>query len=285
MRLHVEPILHRSCSEAEVEAEARDEYVVAKGRIADAVFDRLIMEFKRPGVLSRTRTRDEATVQLRAYLEGLAKKERRKRLAGVVFDGERFVFMRFRTGRITVEPPCTADRATLEKLLRWLAGLSSGIALTAENLAKDFSVEQPRTQAAIGALYRAITENVLSEPQGMVAKLFEQWRLFFSEAIDYREAFGGRKLEPLRKWVARAGIAVDTPEEAERFFFALHTYFALLVKLIAWLALSRHLGPKVGVPLFSTLVELSPQELREKLGEMEQGGIFRAYGIEKPPRR
>jgi len=114
----------------------------------------------------------------------------------------------------------------------------------------------------------------------MVGKLFQQWRLFFSEAIDYREAFGGRKLEPLKKWVAKAGITVETPEEAERFFFALHTYFALLVKLIAWLALSRHLGPKVGVPLFSTLQGLSSEELRERLREMERGGIFRAYGIE-----
>jgi len=80
--------------------------------------------------------------------------------------------------------------------------------------------------------------------------------------------------------VEKCGITVDTPEEAERFFFALHTYFALLVKLIAWLALSRHLGPKVGVPLFSTLQELPSEELRERLREMEQGGIFRAYGIE-----
>ncbi len=280
LRHRVEPVLAQFCAVVGVSQAIRDEYLVAQGKIADAVFDRLVVEFKRPGVLSTPRTRQEAVEQLKGYLEGLAKKERRKRLAGVVFDGEKLVFLRFRSGHITVEPPCPADRATLEKLLRWLAGLSSGIALTAENLAKDFSVEQPRTQAAIGALYRAVSENVLSEPQGMVAKLFEQWRLFFSEAIDYREAFGGRKLEPLRKWVAKARIAVDTPEEAERFFFALHTYFALLVKLIAWLALSRHLGPKVGVPLFSTLAELSPQELREKLGEMEQGGIFRAYGIE-----
>jgi len=162
-----------------------------------------------------------------------------------------------------------------------LAGLSSGTALTAENLSHDFSIDQPRTQAIIGALYRALTERLLSEPTGMVAKLFEQWRLFFSETIDYKEAFGGgRKLEPLRKWVAKAGITVDTPEEAERFFFALHTYFALLVKLIAWLTLSQHLGPKVGVPLFTTLETLSSRELREKLGEMEQGGIFRHFGIE-----
>ena len=280
LRHHVEPILREFCAEVGVTQEVRDEYVVAKGKITDAVFDRLIVEFKRPGLLSSPRTRAEAIDQLRGYLEALAKKERRKRLAGVVFDGEKLVFIRFRAGHISVEPLAPADRGALEKLFRWLAGLSSGTALTAENLARDFSVDQGRTRAAIGTLYQALTESLLTEPEGMVAKLFQQWRLFFSEAIDYREAFGGRKLEPLRKWVAKAGITVDTPEEAERFFFALHTYFALLVKLIAWLALSRHLGPKVGVPLFSTLQGLPSEELRERLREMERGGIFRAFGIE-----
>ncbi|RLF25042.1 MAG: SAM-dependent DNA methyltransferase [Thermoplasmata archaeon] len=114
----------------------------------------------------------------------------------------------------------------------------------------------------------------------MVGKLFSQWKLFFSEAIDYKEAFGGRKLEPLKKWVAKAGITVETSEEAERFFFALHTYFALLVKLIGWLALSRHLGPRVGAPLFNELLDSSSPELNERLREMERGGIFRAFGIE-----
>ncbi|MCD5408192.1 SAM-dependent DNA methyltransferase [Candidatus Bipolaricaulota bacterium] len=280
LRLRVEPILAEFCEKVEVSQEVRDEFVVAKGKIADAVFDRLVVEFKRPGILSRTRTREDAIAQLRDYLEGLTKKERRRRLAGVAFDGEKLLFMRFRGGRILLEPPCPVSQDTLKKFLHWLAGLSSGAALTAENLAHDFSVDQPRTRAAIGTLYDALTDSLLGKPEGMVAKLFEQWRLFFSEAIDYKEAFGGRKLEPLKKWVAKAGITVEIPEEAERFFFALHTYFALLVKLVAWLALSRHLGPKVGAPLFSTLLDLPSEELKEKLHHMERGGIFRDFGIE-----
>ena len=280
LRHHVEPILREFCAEVGVTQEVRDEYVVAQGKITDAVFDRLIVEFKRPGLLSSPRTRAEAIDQLRGYLEALAKKEGRKRLAGVVFDGEKLVFIRFRAGHISVEPLAPADRGALEKLFRWLAGLSSGTALTAENLARDFSVDQDRTRKAIGTLYQALTESLLTEPEGMVGKLFEQWRLFFSEAIDYKEAFGGRKLEPLRKWVTKAGITVATPEEAERFFFSLHTYFALLVKLIAWLALSRHLGPRLGTPLFGELLGLSTDELRDRLHAMERGGIFRDFGVE-----
>ena len=99
LRHRVEPVLAEFCGEVGVTPEVRDEYIVAKGKIADAVFDRLVVEFKRPGVLSSSRTRAEAIEQLRGYLEGLAKKERRKRLAGVVFDGEHLVFLRFRAGQ------------------------------------------------------------------------------------------------------------------------------------------------------------------------------------------
>jgi len=280
LRHHIEPVLSEFCTAVGVDPQVRDEYIVATGQIADAVFDRLVIEFKRPGVLSKARSQSEAISQLVGYVEALAKRERRARLAGAVFDGERLVFVRYRRGHISVEPVVPVTQESLQKLLHWLVGLSSGTALNAEFLSRDFSLDQSRTQAAIGALYNVLTGAVLSDPEGMVGKLFSQWKLFFSEAIDYKEAFGGRKLEPLKKWVAKARITVETSEEAERFFFALHTYFALLVKLIGWLALSRHLGPKVGAPLFSELLDSSSSELNERLHEMERGGIFRAFGIE-----
>ena len=113
----------------------------------------------------------------------------------------------------------------------------------------------------------------------MVARLFGQWRLFFSESVDYAEAFGGRKLEPLRRWVRRAGIDVASAGEAEQFFFCLHTYFALLVKLLGWLAVSKHLAVRLGAPAFGELVGADPETLRRRLSELESGGIFRAYGI------
>jgi len=60
LRHRVEPILSEFCVKVGVDPEVRDEYVVAQGKIADAVFDRLVVEFKRPGVLSQTGTRGEA---------------------------------------------------------------------------------------------------------------------------------------------------------------------------------------------------------------------------------
>ncbi|MCR4398465.1 MAG: SAM-dependent DNA methyltransferase [Firmicutes bacterium] len=250
---------------------------------ADAVFNRLVIEYERPGALGDRlshRGTSHAVGQVKGYISELARRHRHEmtRVAGIAFDGYHLVFARYREGRFDPEPPVPVNRYSLERFLTWLASLSSGAALTSENLNRDFSIEQLRTRNILRGLFKVL-QLALRTPDGMVAKLFEQWRLFFSEAIDYSEAFGGRKLEPLRKWVRKAGIEVGSAAEAEQFFFVLHTYFALLVKLLAWLALYRHLGVKLGGPSFGSLATADSKTLRRHLQEMESGGIFRAYSL------
>ncbi len=278
----VEPFLDQFCEEIGVNPLVHVEYTLATGR-ADAIFNRFVIEYERPGVLRESlynRATDHAVGQVKDYISGLAKRERHKlqRLAGVAFDGHYLIFVRFVNKQWSIEPPIDVNEYSLDRFLTWLAGLSSGIALTAEKLNQDFSIEQLRTQNILRSLSKSL-DSVLSDPGGIVPKLFEQWRLLFSESIDYSETFGGRKLELLRKWVRKAGIDVKTPNETERFFFALHTYFALLVKFLAWLALSRHLAVKLGAPSFSELFTADSETLQHRLREMESGGIFRAYGI------
>ncbi|HRU21936.1 MAG TPA: SAM-dependent DNA methyltransferase, partial [Candidatus Bipolaricaulis sp.] len=279
LRHRVQPVLQGFAAAIGLTAHERDEYVVAEGTRADAIFGRLVIEFKRPGSLAAPRALTDARDQVAQYMHSIAKQEGHPRLGGVVFDGHHLAFVRLRDGRVAFEPLRPAEEPALADLLWWLAGLT-GTALTAENLARDFGTDHPRSREAIAALDSALTRAVLTDPEGMVAKLFQQWKLFFSEAIDYQEAFGGRKLGPLKEWAAKAGLEIGTPDEAERFFFALHTYFALLVKLIAWLALSRHLGPRVGAPLFEELDRASSSALLAHLRKMEQGGVFREFGIE-----
>ena len=281
-RRYIDPLLEEFCDEIGVHPLPQAEYTVATGR-ADAVFNRLVIEYERPGVLKKSQ--DQATRhaidQVKNYITGLSRKERHRmdRLGGVVFDGRFLIFVRFVDGQWTEEPPLEVNTHSLERFLTWLSGLSSGLALTAERLEEDFSIEQLRTQNILRSLYQALVQALASCERTAAFLLFEQWRMFFSEAIDYSEAFGGRKLEPLKKWVRKAGITIESPEEAERFFFVLHTYFALLVKFLAWLAVSRHLGVKMGSPSFETLVSADAETLRSHLEKMESGGIFRDYGI------
>ncbi|MEM3490224.1 MAG: DNA methyltransferase, partial [Nitrososphaerota archaeon] len=281
-RQHIEYLLSEFCKQAGLTPWVRVEYTLATGR-ADTVFNRLIIEYKRPGTLSHKLSHSttlHAVEQVKKYILDLAKQQHHEltRIAGVVLDGEYIIFVRYYNGNFAVEDPVPITLNALERLLTWLVSLTSGIALTAENLNRDFSIEQSRVQNILRALTQGLNISLNISSQ-MVRNLFEQWKLFFSEVIDYSEAFGGRKLETLNKWVRKAHLEIHSPEEAKRFFFVLHTYFALLVKLIAWLTLSRHFAAKLGVPSFGELVTADSETLQRRLTEMESGGIFRTFGI------
>ncbi|MEN3027394.1 MAG: DUF559 domain-containing protein [Chlorobiota bacterium] len=278
-RQPIDRLLDDFCQEAGLTPLARAELTLATGR-ADAVFNRFVIEYERPGMLSGSLSHsatERSVKQVKDYITGLAKRQKQEinRIAGVAFDGHYLVFVRYREGDFIVEAPTPVTQSSLERFLRWLASLASGIALTAENLNRDFSIQQLRTQTILRALAEGL-RNSLEQGNGMVENLFKQWQLFFSQSIDYSEAFGGRKLDALQQFARRAGLA---SVDAEQFFFCLHTSFALLVKFIAWLALSRHLAVKLGAPSFGELVTADSETLRRRLAEMESGGIFRHYGI------
>jgi SAM-dependent methyltransferase len=281
-RRRIEPLLDEFCEKAGLKLEPRAEYTLATGR-PDAVFNRLVIEYKRPGTLNGNLSHSatqKALKKIKDYIVGLAEMENLQRILGIVFDGRFLIFVRYRAGEFVIERPSPVTRGALERFLRWLAiTASSGKALTAENLNRDFSIEQPWTQNILQALTKGL-KSALNRDQAInnpVKNLYEQWREFFSQSIDYSEAFGGRKLESLKEWVSKAGLTVNTPEEAERFFFALHTYFALLVKLIAWLTLSRHMV-KLVVPTFGELISADSDTLHQRLRELEEGDIFRTFG-------
>jgi len=286
-RRRVDNLLESFCCEAGIDAPAHTEYTLARGR-ADAVFNRLIIEYKQPGRLGDSLEHREtkiAVAQLKKYLTDLAKKERYElaRLAGVVFDGRYLVFVRYREGNFTVEHPVPATKESLQRLFAWLASTASGIALTPENLTRDFGIEQLRTQAILRALYDGLTAALQPDANGnptnpMVNNLFRQWQVFFSQSIDYSEAFGGRKLQQLQKWARKAGIDIKSADEAERLFFVMHTHFALLAKLLGYLAVSRLLAPGFGAsPLGSWLGDSNT--LQQRLHDLESGGVFRQLGI------
>jgi SAM-dependent methyltransferase len=280
-RHELEPLLDEFCREVGVSPIPQVEYTLATGR-ADAVFNRLVIEYEHPGVIEKIpgKQTEHSILQVKNYMEGIAEKERHRltRLAGIVFDGVFVIFVRYMGEEWIIEKPVEATSNSIERMLTWLASLSSGIALTSENLTEDFSIEQPRTQEILSALYDSLDKS-LRKKDSLVSKLFEQWKTFFSESIDYSEAFGGEKLKDVHKWVRKGGIQVKTGEDAERFFFALHTYFALLAKFLGWLALSRELALKIGAPSFGELVTADSSSLRDQLEEMEHGGIFRKFGV------
>ena len=123
------------------------------------------------------------------------------------------------------------------------------------------------------ALYTALHRSKIP----LVDKLYEQWRLFFSEATDFREwAVRLNRKKEFHSFVK--GMGLDPRySEAPRVFFALHTYYALLIKLVASMAAARFAGGD-STPLAS-LAAKEGDDLRRAFADLERGGLFREYGI------
>ncbi len=257
----------------------RDEYHVARGNV-DSLYNRLVLEYKRPGVLrafNAASPNRRAIDQVKGYVEDVAVRDRREahRLAGVVTDGFHLIFVR-RVGEGWSEDEATpVNASSAELLLRLLFSLAVGVALIPENLVEDFGPRQWRAKTAVRGIYRAFASN----RSPLVPKLFEQWRLFFSEATDYRSWAERIESKPeFREFVGSLWTREEIRHlEPASVFFVLHTYYALLIKLVASLAAARFADGDTS-PL-GDLAGKEGDELREALAELERGGLFRQYGI------
>jgi len=160
----------------------RDERQLANGR-ADTVFNRLILEYKKPGVIKPDNVKNRQLIaQVQGYIEDLAKEERwkKERLLGVAFDGNYFLFIR-KVGRWIEEEPIPVSVESVERFLLTLEKLTTKAALVPDNLIRDFAVGAGSlnyiASNAIKSFYFALTENVDSKTK----VFFEQWSLQFAE--------------------------------------------------------------------------------------------------------
>ena len=122
---------------------------------------------------------------MKDYILDVAKKERREahRLAGIAIDGFYLIFVRRVGEGWIVDDPIEVTPYSTERFLRLLFSLSVGAALVPENLVDDFGPQKfTSPSCCTSALCRTYT---CKHP--LVAKLFDQWQLFFSEVTDYKE--------------------------------------------------------------------------------------------------
>ena len=257
----------------------REEYTLATGR-ADAVYNRLIIEYEAPGSLradTRHRHTAHAIKQAQDYIEGVAKKERhdKERLLGAAFDGGYLIFVRFVEGAWRIEPPLEWNQHAAEQLLKSIVSLASGRALIPENLVEDFSAQNLYSQRVTRALYHALE----GHQDDLIGALFRQWQLFFAEVSGYQEATARLRNKPeLQRFARGMGLRPETTDPP-RLFFAIHTYFSFLAKAIARLVLERHAEGGWGTTPLAVLANLDGESLHCELERLEDGGIFRTLGL------
>jgi SAM-dependent methyltransferase len=258
----------------DLELDLREEYTLINGR-ADAVYNRFVIEYEPPGSLrdrNSLRPNAHAIQQVKQYLEELSEVERHKlkRLAGVATDGHYYIFVRFRDGHWHVDDALPVTPASTERFLRYLTSLSTELALTPDNLLRDFGEGTGVATRCVGTLYALLSE--AEHPK--VRKLFDQWQLQFSEVCGWESQSSRLDVPAL---ASNFGVSVEEPDPL-LLFFSIHTYYATFIKLLAVQIASYYAFPRLGTGLHQ-VASYASERLHSYLEKMERGGVFTDFGV------
>ena len=206
----------------------RYEYTFVSGGRADALYGHVIIEYKAPGKLSAQRDIAVAKEQVIRYITKEAEVENNyKNFLGIVIS-DRIAFVRYDsiTKQWLLRGPYVLSRETVVKLIEALRGLRRK-KLGVEELLADFG-KNPKigmmsslAQKAVGVLYNKL----VNSRNLRVKMLFEDWKRLFSQATGYSPS----KLKGLEKEYGLSAKNIDY----DALLFAIHTYYALIMKLLA----------------------------------------------------
>jgi hypothetical protein len=264
--------------EADVKLHGRHEFTVASGRV-DSVYDRVIIEYKNPSdpgarigpkAESPGSKKVVAQIKKRFYDMRTEHGQPLNTLFGVGLDGNYFIFVRFRDDKWQVQDPVEVNRHSAERFLWALFNLGQkGKPFSPDYLAGDFGAEAKLAQDGVRTLYEAICET--ESPKART--FFSQWKILFGEVCGYNVESTSDKLKKLADsyQVARKGL------QPAELLFALHTYYALFMKLLAneMVAFFHRLTS----PLESLMRAGTSANLRRELEKIESGGVFQHFNI------
>ncbi len=275
------------------------------GGSSDAVYGHAVIEYKRPGLLSRKRDLERAVEELERYLQGEAAREKGdreralRRIIGIGLDGQSIFFLRYRGDRTRqdapepllprVQPPLfpleeptgsfqrlgpyPITEETIGQFLIYLRALRRP-PLTPEALADEFGPKGGVARKMVATLYGRLLDALKpNNPYPKASTFFAEWDRIFGIVYGQDIAKARQDSSELAKLYGLTGT-----EELKPLLFAVHTYYALLMKLLAAELASLQSGSLVS-SLVADLPALSGRELRDKFTELEDGGLFARLGI------
>lgn len=269
-----EKILEKFAANFDIQLNLQRERTLINGR-ADAVYNRFVIEYEPPRSLTKSnnhRNNKHAIEQVQNYMAGLERLDRQKkeRLAGVALDGSYYIFIRYKDDHWHIDDPIPVNSHSTEIFLRYLLALSTELALTPENLVRDFGENSNVARRVVPALYKAIS----STNNKKADVLFRQWLHQFREVSGYDPE--GSQLNA--RDLGRLYAVKDKNIDLEKLFFSIHTYYAAFIKLLALQVAYYYLMPKMGSGLRGAANE-TEENLCKFLQNMERGGLFAELGI------
>jgi hypothetical protein len=254
--------------------EGHQNVTIATGR-ADSVYGSVIVEYKRPGTLSPNKEAapNKAVIdQLKRRFYDMNREEHRnwRSMFGVGTDGKYFIFLRFRDDKWTDQEPLEVNRYSTERFLWALYNLGQkGKSYQPEYLHGDFGSESPIAQEGV----RTLCEEIQATDNPRAQVFFNQWKILFGEVCGYDVENLSDKLKKLAEFYHVKG----KPQPAA-LLFAVHTYYAILIKLLAAETVS-FFNPWMTRQVERLQSATTRTKLRRELEELERGGVFHTLGI------
>lgn len=282
LRIGFEKILDPILKSVGIESKPRYERLSAKAKTIysgrpDAVHGQVIIEYESPRSFSSNRIVLHAYDQLVEYMSAEGSTGDLTKIVSVAFDGEQIFFVKYRgksnralnKNDFVRQGPYYFDPETARTFITYLRALTR-LPLTAENLADRFGPKSKIASMAVSAFADAL-ENWSTERTRVFLK---EWKRLFG--IVYGEQFSNYQREEAA--ILSQLYKVDLETNFQSLFFCVHTYFALLMKFIAAELLSLK-DTVFGSSFSSQLTHCSDEELKDKLTNIEEGGIFIKQGI------
>lgn len=247
---------------------------ISKGR-ADTSIGSLIVEYKHFKKLESDANRELAINQAKTYIEGFCDSGIDKQVAFVT-DGLNGCFINKIENEFIVESFQKVSANTVDRLVKIVIGLSQK-SLTGQNLVKDFcegkGIEKSVSQKLVKCLYKILSKNMTGKTQ----MLLEEWQELFKLAHDdqsQQQAIIERKLS-LENYLE---VKFDSVQNEYLALFSMQTAYAILVKIVAFKVVSN-VKYSMDFIDFDDMSKSEGEELRGVLCDIEDGSIFRKYGI------
>jgi type II restriction/modification system DNA methylase subunit YeeA len=234
----------------------------------DALYGHVIIEYKAPGKLSNQSGIQDAKEQVIGYIKDEAQVQSAwDRYLGVIIN-DKIAFVRYdkRNDTWILRGPYDIRYESVIKLIEALRGLSRK-SLSVDNLVKDFGPSSQIAKRAVKLLY----ERLLNARSERTKLLFSDWKRLFSQATGYDPS----KLKELRELATEYGLANANPDAL---IFAIHTYYALIMKLIAAEVAYLYGGGRFYRSYINELDDNYTKSgidgVKTALSELESGGVF-----------
>lgn len=247
---------------------------------ADAVHTRLVIEYEPPRKMKGALA-DHAVKQVCDYLTGLAlgadrtdtdpftreEEEKLSAVVGVATDGQRYIFVQ-RRARAWQTDPRVLNLATVEKLLLWFRSTARKD-LSSANLIRDFG---PATELASAAV-SVFAELVASGEHAKADVVYEEWKGIFGIVYGTDQLARTSQAPDTKSLRTAYNLTLKNVPFAQ-LLFAIHTYYALLMKMLV-----TELIVAQGGFGESFIGNLTRSTLREKIAQLESGEILQSRKI------